>query len=170
MAGVVPAEGLVFFMAKEYKLSAERLKELEAELNYLKTDRDKEVTEMIKVARGYGDLSENSEYDDAKNEQAKLYARIAEVEEILANAVIISNEDAGTDHIGLGCTFTVKDMETSEEITYELVGSQEANPMKGRVSDDAPFGRAMVGKRVGEIVKVEAPVGEISYEVISITR
>ena len=157
-------------MAKEYKLSLERKQELEAELNYLKTDRDKEVTEMIKVARGYGDLSENSEYDDAKNEQAKLYARIAEVEEILANAVIISADEGGTDHIGLGCTFTVKDLEADEEITYELVGSQEANPMKGRVSDDAPLGRAMVGKRVGEHVLVEAPMGAIEYEVISISR
>ena len=157
-------------MAKEYKLSPERLKELEEELNYLKTDRDKEVTEMIRVARGYGDLSENSEYDDAKNEQAKLYARIAEVEEILANAVVISAEDATTDHIGLGCTFTVKDMEMDEESTYELVGSQEANPMKGRVSDDAPFGRAMVGAKVGDIVKVEAPVGVIEYQVVKIAR
>lgn len=157
-------------MAKEYKLSPERLKELEEELNYLKTDRDKEVTEMIKVARGYGDLSENSEYDEAKNEQAKLYGRIAEVEEILANAVIINAEEGTTDHIGLGCRFTVKDMETDEESTYELVGSQEANPMKGRVSDDAPFGRAMVGARVGDIVEVEAPVGAISYQVIKIER
>lgn len=161
---------MVFFMAKEYKLSLERLKELEAELNYLKTDRDKEVTEMIKVARGYGDLSENSEYDDAKNEQAKLYARIAEVEEILANAVVINADDAATDHIGLGCTFTVKDLEMDEESTFELVGSQEANPMKGRVSDDAPFGRAMVGARVGDIVKVEAPVGTIEYQVVKIAR
>ena len=157
-------------MAKEYKLSPERLKELEEELNWLKTDRDKEVTEMIKVARGYGDLSENSEYDDAKNEQAKLYARIAEVEEILAGAVVITGEEGGTDHIGLGCTFTVKDLEFDEEITYELVGSQEANPMKGRVSDDAPLGRAMLGKKVGERVTVEAPAGSIEYEVIKITR
>jgi len=157
-------------MAKEYKLSPERYQELETELNWLKTDRDKEVTEMIKIARGYGDLSENSEYDDAKNEQAKLYARIAEVEEILANAVIISADEGGTDHIGLGCSFTVKDLEMGEEETYELVGSQEANPMKGRISDDAPLGRAMVGKKVGERVTVEAPMGTIEYEVINITR
>ncbi len=157
-------------MAKEYKLTPERYQELQEELTYLKTDRDKEVTEMIKVARGYGDLSENSEYDDAKNEQAKLYARISEVEEILANAVVIDAETGGTDHIGLGCTFTVKDVEMNEEMTYELVGSQEADPVKGRVSDDAPFGRALVGAKVGDVVKVEAPVGEIAYEVINITR
>jgi transcription elongation factor GreA len=125
---------------------------------------------MIKVARGYGDLSENSEYDEAKNEQAKLYGRIAEVEEILANAVVINAEEAGTDHIGLGCTFTVLDIELDEESTFELVGSQEANPKNGRVSDDAPFGRALVGAKVGDIVKVEAPVGVIEYKVINITR
>lgn len=157
-------------MAKEYKLTPERYQELQEELTYLKTDRDKEVTEMIKVARGYGDLFENSEYDDAKNEQAKLYSRISEVEEILANAVVINAEDAGTDHIGLGCTFTVKDIEMNEELTYELVGSQEADPINGRVSDDAPFGRALVGAKVGDVVKVEAPVGEIAYEVVKITR
>ena len=94
----------------------------------------------------------------------------AEVEEILAGAVIISAEDATTDHIGLGCTFTVKDIEMDEELTYELVGSQEADPKKGRVSDDAPFGRAMVGKKVGDIVQVEAPVGTIEYQVIKIAR
>ena len=157
-------------MATEYKLSPERLQELEAELNYLKTDRDKQVTEMIKTARGYGDLSENSEYDDAKNEQAKLYARIAEVEEILANAVIISAEEGGTEHVGLGCSFTVKNIFEKVEITYELVGSQEANPMKGRISDDSPLGRAVLGRSVGERFMVEAPMGTIEYEVISISR
>ena len=157
-------------MAKEYKLSPERLQELEAELNYLKTDRDKQVTEMIKTARGYGDLSENSEYADAKNEQAKLYARIAEVEEILANAVIISTEEGGTEHVGLGCSFTVKNIFEKVEITYELVGSQEANPMKGRISDDSPLGRAVLGRSVGERFMVEAPMGSIEYEVIGISR
>ena len=157
-------------MAKEYKLSAERLKELEEELIYLKTVKDKEVTEQIKVARGYGDLSENSEYDEAKTEQAKLYGRIAEVEEILANAVLINADEVGSDYIGLGCTFTVKDLEFDEESTFELVGSQEANPMKGRGSDDAPFGRALVGAKIGDVVKVEAPDGVIEYKVISISR
>ena len=153
-------------MAKEYKLTPERYEEL----TYLKTDRDKEVTEMIKVARGYGDLSENSEYDDAKNEQAKLYARIAEVEDILSNAVVINAGAADADHIGLGCTFTVLDIDDNEELTFELVGSQEADPLNGRVSDDAPFGIALVGTKVGDIVEVEAPVGSISYKVLKITR
>lgn len=157
-------------MAKEYKLTPERYEELQKELTYLKTDRDKEVTEMIKVARGYGDLSENSEYDDAKNEQAKLYARIAEVEDILSNAVVINAGAADADHIGLGCTFTVLDIDDNEELTFELVGSQEADPLNGRVSDDAPFGIALVGAKVGDIVEVEAPVGSISYKVLKITR
>lgn len=157
-------------MAKEYKLTPERYEELQKELTYLKTDRDKEVTEMIKVARGYGDLSENSEYDDAKNEQAKLYARIAEVEDILSNAVVINAGAADADHIGLGCTFTVLDIDDNEELTFELVGSQEADPLNGRVSDDAPFGNALVGTKVGDIVEVEAPVGSIKYKVLKITR
>ena len=157
-------------MAKEYKLTPERYEELQKELTYLKTDRDKEVTEMIKVARGYGDLSENSEYDDAKNEQAKLYARIAEVEDILSNAVVINAGAADADHIGLGCTFTVLDIDDNEELTFELVGSQEADPLNGRVSDDAPFGIALVGTKVGNIVEVEAPVGSIKYKVLKITR
>lgn len=157
-------------MAKEYKLTPERYEELQKELTYLKTDRDKEVTEMIKVARGYGDLSENSEYDDAKNEQAKLYARIAEVEDILSNAVVINAGAADADHIGLGCTFTVLDIDDNEELTFELVGSQEADPLNGRVSDDAPFGITLVGTKVGDIVEVEAPVGSIKYKVLKITR
>ena len=157
-------------MAKEYKLTPERYEELQKELTYLKTDRDKEVTEMIKVARGYGDLSENSEYDDAKNEQAKLYARIAEVEDILSNAVVINAGAADADNIGLGCTFTVLDIDDNEELTFELVGSQEADPLNGRVSDDAPFGIALVGTKVGDIVEVEAPVGSIKYKVLKIMR
>ena len=157
-------------MAKEYKLTPERYEELQKGLTYLKTDRDKEVTEMIKVARGYGDLSENSEYDDAKNEQAKLYARIAEVEDILSNAVVINAGAADADHIGLGCTFTVLDIDDNEELTFEPVGSQEADPLNGRVSDDAPFGIALVGTKVGDIVEVEAPVGSIKYKVLKITR
>ena len=111
-------------MAKEYKISSERLKELGEELNYLKTVREKEVAEQIKEARSFGDLSENSEYDEAKNEQAKLYGRIAEVEKILAHAVIIDESDDSTDRIGLGCTVKVRDLETQEEELYQIVGSQ----------------------------------------------
>ena len=150
-------------MAKEFKLTRERLKELEAELNYLKTTKEKEVAEQIKEARSFGDLSENSEYDEAKNEQAKLYGRIAEVENILSEAA-----HAGT--VGLGCTVKVHDIELDEDDIYTIVGSQEANPREARISDDSPFGRAMIGKRIGDIVEVEAPIGIVKFEILSVER
>ncbi len=157
-------------MAKEFKLTRERLKELEAELNYLKTTREKEVAEQIKEARSFGDLSENSEYDEAKNEQAKLYGRIAEVENILTHAVMIDEtaEAAGT--VGLGCTVKVRDVEFDEISVYTIVGSQEANPMEARISDDSPFGKAMLGKHIGDIVEVEAPVGMVQFEILAVER
>ena len=158
-------------MAKEYKISSARLKQLEDELHYLKTTREKEVAEHLKEARSFGDLSENSEYDEAKNEQAKLYGRIAEVEHILAHAVIIddaSEENSG--RIGLGCVVTVLDLDVDETETYTIVGSQEANPMEGCISDDSPFGRAMVGKTEGDTVEVEAPVGMLKFKIVSVEK
>ena len=157
-------------MAKEFKISSARLKELEDELKYLKTTREKEVAEQIKEARSFGDLSENSEYDEAKNEQAKLYGRIAEVENILAHAVIIEESDEQAGHVGLGCSVRVKDLDTGDEDVYQIVGSQEADPMNLRFSDDAPFGRAIIGKTEGETFEVEAPVGTLRFEILSITR
>lgn len=157
-------------MAKEYKLSSTRLKELEDELKYLKTTREKEVAEQIKEARSFGDLSENSEYDEAKNEQAKLYGRIAEVEDILAHAVIIEESEELSGHVGLGCNVRVKDLDTDEIEVYQIVGSQEADPMNQRISDDSPFGRAMIGHVAGDKVNVEAPVGTLHFEIISIEK
>jgi len=157
-------------LAKEYKITSARLKELEAELNYLKTTREKEVAELIKEARSFGDLSENSEYDEAKNEQAKLYGRIAEVENILANAVIIEENDNPADHVGLGCKVRVLDLETEEEEEYSIVGSQEADPMNFCISDDSPFGRAMIGHQVGDVVDVEAPVGVLHFRIIAVEK
>ena len=157
-------------MAKEYKITSARLKELEAELNYLKTTREKEVAELIKEARSFGDLSENSEYDEAKNEQAKLYGRIAEVENILANAVIIEEGEENTGRVGLGCRVRVLDIEMEEEEEYSIVGSQEADPMNYRISDDSPFGRAMIGKGVGDMVEVEAPVGILQFRILSVEK
>ena len=157
-------------MAKEFKITSARLKELEEELNYLKTTREKEVAEQIKEARSFGDLSENSEYDEAKNEQAKLYGRIAEVENILANAVIIEEGEENTGRVGLGCRVRVLDLELGEEEEYAIVGSQEADPMNYRISDDSPFGRAMVGKSEGDEVVVEAPVGELKFRIVSIEK
>ena len=144
-------------MAREYKITSARLKELETELNYLKTTREKEVAEQIKEARSFGDLSENSEYDEAKNEQAKLYGRIAE-----------NDEPAG--HVGLGCRVQVMDLDLGEEETYTIVGSQEADPLNGCISDDSPFGRAMVGKGQGDVVEVEAPVGVLRFRILSVAK
>ena len=157
-------------MAKEFKLTRERLKELEEELNYLKTTREKEVAEQIKEARSFGDLSENSEYDEAKNEQAKLYGRIAEVENILSHAVVIdeSAEQERAGVVSLGCTVKVRDLDLEEEATYAIVGSQEANPMEGCISDDSPFGFALKGHKVGETVTVTAPVGELQFKIIAV--
>lgn len=157
-------------MAKEFKLTRVRLKELEAELNYLKTTREKEVAEQIKEARSFGDLSENSEYDEAKNEQAKLFGRIAEVENILTFAVVIDDNMEAADVVGLGSTVKVKDLSSDLEAVYAITGSQEANPREARISDDSPFGRAMLGSRVGDVVQYEAPVGTMKFEILSIER
>ena len=129
-------------MKKEYKMSAERKEELQKELTYLKTVREKEVADLIKEARGFGDLSENSEYDEAKNEQGKLYSRIAEVEEILLHTVIVDENDAGTNGISIGCRVTVQDVKSGRELPeYKVVGSQEADPMHRAISEDSPSAR-----------------------------
>ena len=157
-------------MAKEYKLSAERLEKLKQELTYLKTVKEKEVADLIKEARSFGDLSENSEYDEAKNEQGKLYSHIAELENILANYVVIEENTDNTDVVGMGSRITVKDVATGEEESYQVVGSQEADPMNGRISEESPFGKALLGKSIGDIAVVEAPAGNIEYEVVAIQR
>ncbi|MCD8377044.1 MAG: transcription elongation factor GreA [Oscillospiraceae bacterium] len=157
-------------MAKEYKLSPERLEELQTELTYLKTVREKEVADQIKEARSFGDLSENSEYDEAKNEQGKLYSRIAELETVLSNYVVIEESAHDQDVVGLGSTITVLDKEFQETETYQVVGSQEADPMNGRISEESPFGRAMLGKAVGDDIVVEAPAGAIHYQIVEIHR
>ena len=157
-------------MAKEFKITSLRLAELEKELNYLKTTREREVAAMIAEARSYGDLSENSEYDAAKNEQAKLYGRIAEIEDILSHAVIIEDENEANGRVGLGCTVVVRNVATSVETEYKITGSQEANPMQHKLSDDSPFGRAIVGKSAGDTFTVNAPAGAYDMKVVSITR
>ena len=156
-------------MAKEYKITRRRLQELEEELNYLKTTREREIADMIAEARSYGDLSENSEYDAAKNEQAKLYGRIAEIQDVLSYAVIIEDENESTGRVGLGCTVTVEDA-NGNQTSYRITGSQEANPMEGKLSDDSPFGRAAVGKSVGESFTYNAPNGTYTMKVIAVTR
>ena len=155
-------------MAKEYKLSPERLKELQEELNYLKTVREKEVAELIKEARSYGDLSENSEYDEAKNEQGRLYSRMAELEEILANCVVIEEEEAEGDYIRMGSTVVVYDKEFEEEQTFRITGSQEADPMNGLISEESPFGKALMGRNAGEDITVDAPSGPVEYKILKV--
>ena len=157
-------------MAKEFKITSLRLADLERELNYLKTTREREVAAMIAEARSYGDLSENSEYDAAKDEQGRLYARIAEIEDILAHAVIIEDENEASGRVGLGCSVKVRNLKTGAEITYKITGSQEANPMLFKLSDDSPFGRGAVGKSVGDVFTVNAPNGAYQMEVLKISR
>ena len=157
-------------MAKEYKLSPERLKELQDEMTYLKTVREKEVAELIKEARSFGDLSENSEYDEAKNEQGKMYSRMAELDEILSNYVIIEEDQSEGDYIRMGSTVTVLDMEFDEEQTYKLVGSQEADPMNGTISEDSPMGKALLGKNEGDQILVDAPAGQVAFKILKVER
>lgn len=157
-------------MAKEFKMSQARYDELKQELDYSKTTRADEVAELIKEARGFGDLSENSEYDEAKNEQGKLYSRIAELDEILSNYTLIEEQENHMDMVHVGNNVVVKDLEFDETLHYQIVGSQEADPMNGRISEDSPFGRALLGKKAGEEVVVEAPAGNIRYQIVEIQR
>lgn len=154
-------------MEKEYKMSALRAQELQEELNYLKTTRSDEVAEQIKIARGFGDLSENSEYDEAKNEQGKLYSRIAELENILQHLVIVDESAAPSNLVTIGSAVTVRG-EDGKETVLKIVGSQESDPMQGIVSEESPFGRALVGAQEGQAVVVEAPMGTIPYTVVKI--
>ena len=154
-----------------YKMSQERYDALNEELHYLETDRAKEVAEQIKEARSFGDLSENSEYDEAKNEQGKLYSRIAELEDILLHAVIVDEAEIDSDKISIGCKVVVTNLDTRKQLpAYKIVGSQEADVMSRAVSEDSPFGKALMGRKAGDEVIVEAPRGAIRYRVDSIER
>ena len=157
-------------MEKEYRMSAAKAEELQQELNYLKTTRSDEVAEQIKIARGFGDLSENSEYDEAKNEQGKLYSRIAELEEVLQHVVIVDESSSNSDVVSIGCKVTVADANGREMPPYRIVGSQESDPMHGIISEESPFGKALLGAKEGDTVTVEAPRGSIVYTVLKIER
>lgn len=145
------------------------LKQLEEELEYLKTKKRKEVSEKIKVALGFGDLSENSEYDEAKNEQAQVEARIVSVENMLKNAIVIDESERDTSKVELGATVTIHDIEFDEDITYKIVGSTEADPDEGRLSDESPLGKSLMGKAEGEMIDVDAPAGVIQYKILKIS-
>ena len=153
-----------------FKMSQERLDALKDELYYLETVREKEVAEQIKEARSFGDLSENSEYDEAKTEQGKLYSKIAELKVLIENAEIVSNNDENVpkDTVTLGSIVRVRDVEDGFEENYEIVGSQEANPREGRISDDSPVGRGLKGHKAGDTVIISAPAGELKFQIISV--
>ena len=157
-------------MAKPVMITAEGLKQLEEELEYLKGQKRKEVAEKIKVARSYGDLSENSEYDDAKNEQAILEARIVTIEATLKNAVLIDEEGISNEHVHVGSSVRLQNLRTDSEVTYKIVGSNEANPSDGKISDESPVGAALIGHSVGDAVEVEVPVGVIGFKVLEIFK
>ena len=158
-------------MKKEYKMSAQGAQELKDELTYLKTVREKEVAELIKEARGFGDLSENSEYDEAKNEQGKLYSRIAELEEILLHVVIIDESEIPSNTVTIGSHVTVVELKSGKTMpVYKVVGSQEADPMHRAISEESPFGKALMGKVAGDDVVVDAPAGAISYKILTVQK
>ncbi len=150
---------------KKTVLTYDGLKKLEDELQHLKTVRRKEVAEKIKEARGQGDLSENAEYDFAKEEQAEIEARIALLEKMLRNAEVIDEEELDKGVVSVGNRVVLFDREFNEEVTYAIVGSAEANPITGTISNESPLGMALVGHTVGDVVKVEAPDGVLEFEI-----
>ena len=153
-----------------YKMSQERLDTLKEELHYLETTREKEVAERIKESRSFGDLSENSEYDEAKTEQGKHYSRIAEITDLIENAEVVEKVEVAADVVTIGSHVRVLDVDEDAEEEYTIVGSQEANPMESRISDDSPFGKALLGHKVGDIVEVEAPIGVLKYKILTVEK
>ncbi|MGN1105220.1 MAG: transcription elongation factor GreA [Huintestinicola sp.] len=155
---------------KKIRMSAEGFKDLEKQLEYLKNVRRAEVAQKLKEARSFGDLSENAEYDEAKNEQAILEAEIADIEMKISNAEVVSDEDLSTDEIGVGSIVKLKDLEFDEILELQIVGSTEADPENNKISEDAPIGIAALKKKVGDILEVEAPMGVIKMEVLEISK
>ncbi|MBP5245291.1 MAG: transcription elongation factor GreA [Clostridia bacterium] len=156
--------------SKQFTVSAEGLQKLKDELEHLQTKKRKEVAEAIKTARAFGDLSENSEYDEAKNEQAAVEQRIADIEEMLKNIKVINEQEIKTDTASVGNKVRVYDETFKEEVEYVIVGSNETNPIEFKISEESPIGRALVGTKVGETVKAETPGGEISMKILEISK
>lgn len=157
-------------MAEKKQMSREGYEKLEKELDYLITVRRAEVAQKLKEARSFGDLSENAEYDEAKNEQGILEATIAEMQITLENAEIVEGDSISTDQVGVGSTIEIKREDRDKIEKFKIVGTSEANPLEGKISDDSPIGKAALKKKVGDIFVVEAPAGELRFEVISISR
>ena len=157
-------------MAEKQFLTKKGYDERVARLEELKVVRRKEVAQKLKEAREQGDLSENAEYDAAKDEQRDIELRIEEIDKILKNAEVVVEEDVDVNAINIGCTVRLKDIEFDEEMTYKIVGSTEANSLKGKISNESPVGKALLGKKVGDTVTVETQVGELTYKVLEIQR
>ena len=156
--------------AKKNLLTREGLKKYEDELHDLKVIKRKEVAQKIKEAREQGDLSENAEYDAAKDEQRDIEARIEELEKILKNAEVVVEDEVDLDKINIGCQVKILDIEYSEELDYKIVGSTEANSLKGKISNESPVGKALIGHKVGDTVEVETPAGVFAYKILEIQR
>ena len=156
--------------SKKFIMTYEGVKKLEEELEYLKTVKRKEITEKIKVALGYGDLSENSEYDEAKNDQAFTEGRIIQLENMLKNAVVVDESEIPKDKVSVGSIVKVMDYEFDEEVEYTIVGSAEADPMNFKISNESPVGSALIGKKVGDVVEVAVQSGMSKFEVLEIRR
>ncbi|MBE5813415.1 MAG: transcription elongation factor GreA [Clostridiales bacterium] len=155
---------------KELILTYEGLQKLEEELEYLKTTKKMEVAERIKEARGFGDLSENSEYDAAKNEQAEVEARIITIENMLRVAKVVSDDDVSIKTVGIGNKVKLLDVEENEELEYTIVGSTEVDLFNNKISNESPLGEALMGQKKGATVKVAAPMGEIEYKILKIEK
>lgn len=154
----------------DYILTPEGRQKLEEELHYLETEKRAEIGERIKVAREFGDISENSEYDDAKNEQAILEARIVTIEATLKNAVIIDESGISNEHVHVGSKVKLENITLGREVEYKIVGSNESKPSEGRISDESPVGMALLGHAVGDVVEVETPGGVFGFKILEITR
>ncbi len=157
-------------MGEKNLLTYQGLQKLEAELQDLKVVRRKEVAQKIKDAREQGDLTENAEYDAAKDEQRDIETRIEEIEKILKNVEVVVEEDVDLDSISVGCQVRIQDCETGDELEYAIVGSTEANSLKGKISNESPVGKALIGAKVGDTVTVETQAGEIKYKILEIQR
>lgn len=155
---------------KATTMSREGFLKLQEELEYLKAVRRKEVADKLKEARSYGDLSENAEYDEAKNEQGLLEAQIADLEVVIANAVIVDDDSLSRDEVGIGAYVTLKDFDLDEIVEYQIVGSTESDPDNDKISDESPIGKATLKKKIGDVFEVEVPAGTLKFEVLNIRR
>lgn len=157
-------------MAKQIVVTESSYQKLKEELDFLKNVKRKEAAENVGIARSFGDLSENSEYDEAKNEQAKIEAQISELEETISHAKVISDHEIQTDMVNVGISVTVYDMDYDEEVEYQIVSSREVDPLENKISDQSPIGKALIGTKVGDIISVEVPDGIAKFKVMKIEK